>query len=121
MTATYDAYIEATAPSGDSTGKFLVGFNWPDPEMGDMPVAFKIFFNSDVSVPQFTAKLGAVTITVPNRKKLSGLFRFTGNVGGGRIFLKIESTIGDVIVEGTIEGGPDQEQTFAGAGTFIRR
>jgi hypothetical protein len=120
MATTYNTFMDAGKPGAGVTGKFLLGFNWPDPDMGDMPVELYMNVNSDVSVSQFTAKLGAVTITVPNNKELSGIFRFTGNIGGGRIFMKIRSSIGDVIVKGTIEGGPEQGRTFVGTGGFTR-
>jgi hypothetical protein len=120
MAATYSAYIEAGKPGAGVTGKFLVGFDWPDPDMGDMPVALNMNVNSDVSLPQFTAKKGKVTITVPNKKEPSGMFRFTGSIGGGKIFMKIPSKAGDIIVKGEIEGGPDQGRTFVATGGFTR-
>jgi hypothetical protein len=109
-----------TAVDDDIASKYTFKTTLVDNETGNAePYTYNI--NADVSVRRFSSK-GApsdetLTVEYANREQFLGHDRFSGSIGGGRIYIKTEKGIK---IKGEIEGGPIDGQTFVGSGTWTK-
>lgn len=109
-----------TADYLSATSKYTLVTYWLNPQT-EIPLETTFNLNTDVTVPAFSS------LDAPDEKKLVlewatedqflGYDRFSGEIGGGRIFLQ---TSKGIIVKGAIVGGPTRGQGFVGAGTWTR-
>lgn len=115
--------VRASIFTGDDgeTTKYTIQTSWNDPTTGiSLPTVFNI--NSDILVEKFKS-VGAPaeeTLVLEYRSDSSqpvGFQKFSGIIGGGRIYIQID---GGIVIKGDIMGGPEQGQTFVGAGTWTR-
>jgi hypothetical protein len=109
-----------TAVDDDVTSKYTLRTWWTNPESGiDEPATFNI--NADVAVKRFKSTGAPDTKTLnlewTDKDQFLGYDRFSGSIGGGRIYIKTEKGIK---VKGEIVGGPTDGQTFVGAGTWTK-
>jgi hypothetical protein len=109
-----------TAVDDDITSKYTCRTYWRNPETEiNEPATFNI--NADVAVKRFHSKDAPqkMTLTVEwtDKEQFLGYDRFSGSIGGGRIYIKTEKGIK---VKGEIVGGPSDGQTFVGAGTWTK-
>jgi len=80
--------------------------------------------NSDVSVVKFFSR-GADKVPIQytlvgswtKMEQFSGFDRFSGSIGGGRIYIK---TTNGIVFKGEIVGGPAEGQSFVGSGTWLK-
>ncbi|KAG9090018.1 hypothetical protein FRC06_001250, partial [Ceratobasidium sp. 370] len=103
-----------TAEHAAVTSKYTLVTLWVNPET-NIPLAATFSINADILVPAF------MSTSAPTRKTLSlewttenqfsGFDQFSGEIGGGRIYIKTRKGIK---VKGTILGGPSSVQSFVG-------
>ncbi|GJJ14408.1 hypothetical protein Clacol_008672 [Clathrus columnatus] len=111
-------------PGNDSYySKFKLEGQWRNDETGiNTPWTFNV--NSDVSVNKFwtvgadkTPPQRTLEYTYDNSSQFIGFDRFSGSIGGGRIYIRTDK---GVVFKGEIKGGPEEGQSFTGAGTWLK-
>jgi len=108
-------------PAGlDVTSKYTFEDSWTNSETG---ISTKTVFNinADVTVPVFNStgapKERTLDVTFDDKLQRVGYDTFTGSIGEGRIYIR---TAKGVVIKGEIEGGPEEGQSFIGAGTWTK-
>lgn len=85
----------------------------------DLNSVFNI--NADVMVPAFSSIQAPARATLivewSSESQLIGKDKFTGEIGGGRIYIKTDKGL---VIKGAIAGGPAQVHSFSGGGSWAR-
>jgi hypothetical protein len=109
-----------TDEDSDITSKYTLKCYLPNEETG-IPEQWTYNINADVSLKRFKSTDApderALAAEYSNTEQFLGYDRFNGSIGSGRIYIKTEKGIK---IKGTIEGGPQDGQTFVGAGTWTK-
>ena len=109
-----------TAQQLSESSKYTLLSYWHNPQTGmDNETVFNI--NADSMVPTF-ASLEAparrnLLVEWTDERQFLGYDRFSGEIGGGRIYIKTEKGI---VIKGPIAGGPSRTRRFDGAGAWVR-
>ncbi|KAF8598450.1 hypothetical protein BDV93DRAFT_526725 [Ceratobasidium sp. AG-I] len=110
----------ATADHLSATSKYNLVTYWYNPET-EIELTSNFNINADVTVPAFfSAEAPArktLNVEAISEDQFLGFDEFSGEIGGGRIFIVTKK---GVKIKGEIVGGPDQGQSFVGAGSWTR-